>query len=357
MSRNVMYCFTKCFTVSNYRYGFNSQERSNEINENSYTAEYWQYDSRIGRRWNIDPVLKLWESPYSCFEGNPIKYSDVNGDDWCQKGDEYKWFKGSGKQEGYTHIGSSHRYISVNKTIVTLSQNKEGTKGSFSEEAPKDDFEKAIINGKYYYTSNYGWVDKTHAFYESKRANIGANNLWANVNAGADGNSPDGYITYTQDADLKLFRNGITKYYNIDKGLDISKRREAAMAIMQDVSMEFEAKQALAFWSNSSFEISDLPSNVLGLYKTMFNLSIADVESLIKPLSKLQSIDVYRQNPGTHKMKNKSFTPVLFPNKYSPQTSEVPALFKSVKPANIGLGKDDFVHPSTGPSVDAGYQL
>ena len=45
---------------SSYRYGFNGQEKSTEIvpNESSYTAEFWQYDSRIGRRWNVDPIRK-----------------------------------------------------------------------------------------------------------------------------------------------------------------------------------------------------------------------------------------------------------------------------------------------------------
>ena len=65
-----------------YRYGFNGQEKSTEINgsENLYTAEYWEYDSRIGRRWNVDPVSKEWESPYATFSNNPIINIDPNGD-------------------------------------------------------------------------------------------------------------------------------------------------------------------------------------------------------------------------------------------------------------------------------------
>ena len=43
-----------------YRFGFNGQELDNELSGkgNSYTAEYWQYDSRLGRRFNVDPVVK-----------------------------------------------------------------------------------------------------------------------------------------------------------------------------------------------------------------------------------------------------------------------------------------------------------
>ncbi|NII25345.1 hypothetical protein HB364_09650 [Pseudoflavitalea sp. X16] len=64
-----------------YRYGFNGQEKSNEIkgNGNSYTAEFWEYDPRLGRRWNVDPVIKEWESPYACLYNNPISIIDPSG--------------------------------------------------------------------------------------------------------------------------------------------------------------------------------------------------------------------------------------------------------------------------------------
>ncbi len=66
-----------------YRYGFNGQEKDDEIagEGNSYTAEFWQYDPRIGRRWNIDPIVKTHESPYVAFANNPIWFSDVDGAD------------------------------------------------------------------------------------------------------------------------------------------------------------------------------------------------------------------------------------------------------------------------------------
>jgi hypothetical protein len=67
---------------SSYRYGFNGQEKSTEVNgsENLYTAEFWQHDSRIGRRWNLDPKPTTGISQYSTFDNNPIFYNDPNGD-------------------------------------------------------------------------------------------------------------------------------------------------------------------------------------------------------------------------------------------------------------------------------------
>jgi hypothetical protein len=68
---------------SGYRFGFNGQERDDEVSGagNTYTAEFWEYDARLGRRFNIDPITRPWESPYACFAGNPIYNTDVNGDD------------------------------------------------------------------------------------------------------------------------------------------------------------------------------------------------------------------------------------------------------------------------------------
>ena len=66
---------------SGYRYGFNGQEKSSEISNNSTTAEFWQFDARIGRRWNVDPVIKDYESPYATFGNNPIWFADPDGCD------------------------------------------------------------------------------------------------------------------------------------------------------------------------------------------------------------------------------------------------------------------------------------
>lgn len=75
------------------RFGFNGMEREDEIAGlgNSYTAMFWQYDSRTGRRWNLDPVDMFRMSRYATFANNPIVYTDPFGD-------EYKLY---GYEEGY----------------------------------------------------------------------------------------------------------------------------------------------------------------------------------------------------------------------------------------------------------------
>lgn len=72
-----------CGLSLNYKYGFITQERENDLygEGNSYSAEFWQYDGRIGRRWNCDPIVKLFEGTYTCFSNNPIYYFDIKGND------------------------------------------------------------------------------------------------------------------------------------------------------------------------------------------------------------------------------------------------------------------------------------
>jgi photosystem II stability/assembly factor-like uncharacterized protein len=87
LSSNDYYAFGsqmpgRSFNSGNYRYGFNRQEKDNEVlgTGNAYTAQFWEYDPRLGRRWNLDPKPNAIESSYSCFSNDPIWINDPNGD-------------------------------------------------------------------------------------------------------------------------------------------------------------------------------------------------------------------------------------------------------------------------------------
>ncbi|OYU96713.1 MAG: hypothetical protein CFE21_00045 [Bacteroidetes bacterium B1(2017)] len=64
-----------------YRFSFNGQERDDEVAGlgNINTAEFWEYDTRLGRRWNLDPEPHLGLSDYSCFGNGPIINVDPLG--------------------------------------------------------------------------------------------------------------------------------------------------------------------------------------------------------------------------------------------------------------------------------------
>ncbi len=72
----------RTWQASEYRFGFNTQERDDEIAGvgNIMTAQFWEYDSRLGRRWNLDPKPRFGISNYSTFGNNPIWFSDPKGD-------------------------------------------------------------------------------------------------------------------------------------------------------------------------------------------------------------------------------------------------------------------------------------
>ncbi len=66
-----------------YKFGFNGQEHEQAISEggNHTTATFWEYDSRLGRRWNLDPIAKHNQSNYIVFSNSPIVMVDPKGDD------------------------------------------------------------------------------------------------------------------------------------------------------------------------------------------------------------------------------------------------------------------------------------
>ncbi|MFN5217789.1 MAG: hypothetical protein ACK5CL_03390 [Sphingomonadales bacterium] len=71
---------TASFTFP-YRFSMNTQEKEPELGEGVTSAEFWVYDGKLGRRWNVDPVIKLYESAYSCFGNSPLIAADKLGSD------------------------------------------------------------------------------------------------------------------------------------------------------------------------------------------------------------------------------------------------------------------------------------
>jgi len=104
-------------------------EKDDEINGatgTSYTAEFWQYDPRIGRRWNLDPVDQISISNYAAFGLNPIIYIDPRGNkkDWYISNaegasDEPIWLPNNSNAE--THFGEGG-FINLGETLGNEAQ-------------------------------------------------------------------------------------------------------------------------------------------------------------------------------------------------------------------------------------------
>src|SRR6185436_5151968 len=85
LSQNDYYPFgmiepARKYEAKSYRYSVNGQEKERDINNNVTSAEFWMYDSRVGRRWNLDPKPTVAISPYSTFYDSPIWFTDKLGD-------------------------------------------------------------------------------------------------------------------------------------------------------------------------------------------------------------------------------------------------------------------------------------
>ena len=144
--------------------GFNGQRKSSEIGTDAQTAEFWEYNGDVGRRWNIDPITKESESPYLNFSGNPILNIDPNGNS-----DSIYKTPGGGTitiddPNAETYDGRSYK---IGNTTV---QPEKGTLRSFTvtgEHAAKGAARfVAMFNKKTGAFTGYGWDKKPSYTYD-----------------------------------------------------------------------------------------------------------------------------------------------------------------------------------------------
>jgi TolA-binding protein len=112
---------------TSYRFGFNGQMQDNEFagKDGAHTtAMYWEYDSRIGRRWNLDPKPQISISDYACFANNPILYSDVLGDKFKNPRQEKRAEKQTVKMRNTANDINTEIDAIKNKTRLTNTDNK-----------------------------------------------------------------------------------------------------------------------------------------------------------------------------------------------------------------------------------------
>jgi len=117
---------TKKSTQRTYYFGFNGQEKDDEVYGagNLNTAEFWEYDTRIGRRWNTDPRPNISVSSYATFNNNPISFSDVHGDTTIYHGMNGNYLNTINDNGATTMIKVDEKaYNTFNKTL-----NKNGIK-------------------------------------------------------------------------------------------------------------------------------------------------------------------------------------------------------------------------------------
>ncbi len=73
----------KNYYISNHRFAFNGQEKTDEVSSvgNHLDFKYRGYDSQTGRFWSVDPLFKdyPWNSMYCFAENDVIRAKDLEG--------------------------------------------------------------------------------------------------------------------------------------------------------------------------------------------------------------------------------------------------------------------------------------
>jgi RHS repeat-associated protein len=100
-------------TPDAFRNGFQNQQKDDEIfgmSGSLVSAEYWEYDTRLGRRWNMDPLAYASQSCYAAFNNNPVIYSDPMG------------LKGGGGSGPPSFMATGVKYGAAPKALSGLSK-------------------------------------------------------------------------------------------------------------------------------------------------------------------------------------------------------------------------------------------
>ena len=128
INKSVRYKKSENKERSSHPFGFNGQEKSDEIagKGNHTTAQFWEYDTRIARRWNLDPVTKPWQSDYSVMSGNPIWKMDPDGAD--------DFFNSDGSFSHRTKSGKLIKVITARETL------------NYSQLNANNPFQKSTLN-------------------------------------------------------------------------------------------------------------------------------------------------------------------------------------------------------------------
>ncbi|MDZ4663633.1 MAG: hypothetical protein SGJ15_02040, partial [Bacteroidota bacterium] len=111
-------------------YSHNSHEKEDAIYKGAQSAEYWMYDSRIMRRWEVDPMTYEWQSPYAVFNNNPILYADLLG----LKGDDKKTERSQRRADKWNSKHENTKAKVDESGNVVFYHNKGGSSSSESSE-------------------------------------------------------------------------------------------------------------------------------------------------------------------------------------------------------------------------------
>ncbi len=138
-------------TEKKYRYAFNGQERDDDVagDGNTNTALFWEYYTRLGRRWNIDPKLNPWESSYAAFGDNPIWRTDLLGDKYINGHEKEKSEAESNRTQKTEALNTSKDNLNIIKSEDPKSEGHENRLKTATDAFDKATTEKDAADKAY----------------------------------------------------------------------------------------------------------------------------------------------------------------------------------------------------------------
>ncbi|MCZ2129320.1 MAG: hypothetical protein LC109_03535, partial [Bacteroidia bacterium] len=138
-----------------FAYGLNGQEKEDDVFEGAYSAEFWMYDSRLGRRWNNDPRPNPSVSVYACFGNNPIWFTDVAGDSnivylhvlssaFTEEGGSHTW---EDIDNYVTQTNEYYKKMGINLRMEIFSRDVDATKNALFDINKMDNTDVVIAFG------------------------------------------------------------------------------------------------------------------------------------------------------------------------------------------------------------------
>lgn len=197
------------------------------------------------------------------------------------------------------------------------------------------------------YSEILGWIDLGHA---QGRDII---NLLEEMRRGEISTDPYYDLVYAQSMNMSGFCVGNSIRWKVKKGRSLHERHSIALAMMMQISLQFEGLQVSApynWFTDSGFSAEDLVSNLLGFYRVVRPMNYFPHLKLISKAKALERWDYYGA-VGVYK--NKLFRPLLFPeptvNKVvTPSYGTLPSFMTAIQPFNnFNKGVVEIVRPSS----------
>jgi hypothetical protein len=209
----------------------------------------------------------------------------------------------------------------------------------------------SIVDRGLIYTTECGWIDLGHANPEG-RGFEGARSLWDQVKTKTSyfqsfQDKTPATVVYMQTMRRFGAGTGIVRRYKIKRELPSAEEQKSiALAIFMDVSLAFEELQANWFFrhiTDSGYSVEDLISNLIGFYRAV-NPGTDYIKSC-NPVSKQQALATWDTYGPVGSMKNRNFTPILYPNPLKvcgiAQYGRLPQWLDTIKPAMIGVSFEE----------------